>query len=117
MLFIKSNSSNSCSKAALQMVSQVMAMEAAKDNIRVNLIAPAVVEGTEIADPVYGSENVVHDFYDRLRPLHPLGRNGRPQDIAEAALFFASESSSWISGVVLSVDGGRHLATNRPPEG
>ena len=105
------------SKAALQMVSQVMAMEAAKDNIRVNLIAPAVIEGTEIADPVYGPENVAHDFYDRLRPLHPLGRNGRSEDVAEAALFFASQSSSWVSGVILNVDGGRHLATNRPPEG
>lgn len=101
------------SKSAMQAISQVMALEAAKDNIRVNLIAPAMVEDTELADPIFGHENVP-GFYDRMRPLHPLGRNGRPKDVADAALFFASEDSSWVSGVILSVDGGRHLATNRP---
>ena len=101
------------SKAALQMISQVMAMETASDNIRVNLILPALVEDTELAYPIFGKENIP-DFYNRLRNLHPMGRNGRPADIAEAALFFASSRSSWITGVMLSVDGGRHLATNRP---
>jgi len=101
------------SKAALQMISQVMAMETASDNIRVNLILPALVEDTELSNPIFGKENVP-DFYNRLRNLHPMGRNGKPTDIAEAALFFASSRSSWITGVMLNVDGGRHLATNRP---
>ena len=101
------------SKAALQVISQVMAMEAALDNIRVNCILPALVEDTELANPIYGVDNVPA-FYDRLRSLHPMGRNGKPKDIADAALFFASEQSSWITGVMLNVDGGRHLATNRP---
>jgi NAD(P)-dependent dehydrogenase (short-subunit alcohol dehydrogenase family) len=56
----------------------------------------------------------VQSFWDRTRPLHPLGRNGKPEDITEAALFFASERSSWITGTLLSIDGGRHLSTNRP---
>jgi len=101
------------SKAALQMISQVMSMEAAADNIRVNLILPALVEDTELAIPIFGRENIP-DFYKKLRNLHPLGRNGKPQDIADAALFFASDDSSWITGVMLNVDGGRHLTTNRP---
>lgn len=101
------------SKAALQMVTQVMAMETAADNIRVNLILPALVEDTELANPIFGVENIPA-FYDRLRSLHPMGRNGKPKDIADAALFLASEQSSWITGVMLNVDGGRHLATNRP---
>ena len=101
------------SKTALQMVSQVMAMETAADNIRVNMILPALVEDTELAYPIFGKENIP-DFYNRLRNLHPMGRNGKPKDIADAALFFASDESSWITGVMLSVDGGRHLATNRP---
>ena len=101
------------SKAALQMISQVMAMEVAEDKIRVNLILPALVEDTELADPIFGKEGVP-DFYDRLRSLHPLGRNGKPKDIADAALFFAAEDSSWVSGVMLNVDGGRHMATSRP---
>lgn len=101
------------SKAALQAVTQVLAMEAAPDGIRVNALCPAVVEDTELADPIFGPEKV-SNFYDTMRPLHPLGRNGKPSDIAEAALFLASQDSAWITGVLLSVDGGRHMATNRP---
>ncbi|MFC1650256.1 SDR family NAD(P)-dependent oxidoreductase [Candidatus Latescibacterota bacterium] len=101
------------SKAALQMISQVMSMEVCDDNIRVNLILPALVEDTELAEPIFGKENIPA-FYDKLRLLHPLGRNGRPKDIADAALYFATDDSSWVTGVMLNVDGGRHLTTNRP---
>ena len=102
------------SKTALQALSQVMAVEAAADGIRVNVICPALVEETELADPIFGQEGVPR-FYEAMRPLHPLGRNGRPRDIAEAALFLASGQSAWVTGVILPVDGGRQLATNRPP--
>ncbi|MEE9503813.1 MAG: SDR family oxidoreductase [Thermodesulfobacteriota bacterium] len=102
------------SKAALQMLSQVMAMEVATDNIRVNLILPGMVEDTEFLFPVIGKENVTK-FCDNLRPIHPLGRNAKPEDVADAALFLASEQSRFITGVLLNVDGGRHMATNRPP--
>ncbi len=102
------------SKAALNMMSQVAALEWASDNIRVNLIAPGLVEDTELADPIFGPEGVP-EFYAKLRELHPLGRSGTPLDVAEAALFLASEQSSWTTGVMLPLDGGRHLATNRPP--
>lgn len=100
-------------KAALQVLSQVMAMEHAAENIRVNCILPALIEDTELSDPIFGKENTP-DFWARMRPLHPMGRNGKPVDIADAALFFATQQSAWITGVLLSVDGGRHMATNRP---
>ena len=103
-------------KAALQTISQVMALEGAADRIRVNCILPALVEDTELSLPIFGSEEAVHDFWNRMRALHPLGRNGKPGDIAEAALFLASDASEWITGILLNVDGGRHLATNRPAE-
>lgn len=102
------------SKAAMQVISQVMAMEGASDNIRVNCILPALVEDTELAFPIVGEENI-QDFWNKMRPLHPLGRNGVPMDIAKAALFLATDQSEWITGVLLNVDGGRHMATNRPP--
>jgi meso-butanediol dehydrogenase/(S,S)-butanediol dehydrogenase/diacetyl reductase len=101
------------SKAALQMLSQVMAMELADRRIRVNLICPGMVEDTELVDPMIKREDIPA-FYARVRPLHPMGRSGKPGDIASAALFFASEESSWITGAILPVDGGRHMATNRP---
>jgi len=103
------------SKAALQVISQVTAMENARDAIRVNCILPAAVEDTELSNPIFGEKNVPA-FWNKLRPLHPLGRNGKPKDIADAALFFATDQSSLITGVLLNVDGGRHMATNRPPD-
>jgi meso-butanediol dehydrogenase/(S,S)-butanediol dehydrogenase/diacetyl reductase len=102
------------SKAAVIMLSQVAAMEYAGAKVRVNIIAPGLIEDTELALPIFGEEKV-EDFYAKLRPLHPLGRSGRSADIAEAALFFARDGSEWVSGVMMPVDGARHLATNRPP--
>ena len=99
----------------MQVFSQVAAMENASENVRVNCILPAVVEDTELTASALGEENV-QAFWDKFGPLHPLGRNGKPVDIAEAALFFASRQSSWITGVLLNVDGGRNLATNRPAD-
>jgi len=101
------------SKAAMQMISQTLALELAADHIRVNVICPALVEGTELALPIVGADGL-EEFYGKLRPLHPLGRNGRPGDVAEAALFFAGEASCWITGTILPVDGGRMLTSNRP---
>lgn len=103
------------SKAALQVLSQVAAMENAAENIRVNCILPAVVEDTELTASALGEENA-QAFWDKFGPLHPLGRNGKPVDIADAALFLASQQSSWITGVLLNVDGGRNMATNRPAD-
>ena len=101
------------SKAAVQMISQTLALEHAADHIRVNVICPALVEGTELAAPIVGADGL-EEFYGKLRPLHPLGRNGRPEDVADAALFFACEDSRWITGTILPVDGGRMLTSNRP---
>jgi NAD(P)-dependent dehydrogenase (short-subunit alcohol dehydrogenase family) len=99
------------SKASLQMMSQVLALETAADNIRVNVLCPGAVEDTELADPIFGKENV-QAFYPKLAGLHPLGRNGKPRDVGKAALFLASDDSSWITGAVIPVDGGRHLVMN-----
>lgn len=102
------------SKAAVTMISQVAALEWASRGIRVNVIAPGIVEGTELADPIFGPEGVP-EFYSKLRSLHPLGRSGVPLDVARTALFLATEESDWMTGVMIPLDGGRHLATNRPP--
>ncbi len=99
------------SKAALQMLSGVMALEAAEHNIRVNCLAPGLVEDTELGREMF-SPKQAEEAYERFRNLHPLKRNGRPADIAEAALFLADEASSWITGAVLPVDGGRGITTN-----
>ena len=101
------------SKAAVQVISQTLALEHAADHIRVNVICPALVEDTELAVPIVGAEGM-EEFYNKLKPLHPLGRNGRPDDVADATLFFACEQSRWITGTILPLDGGRMLTSNRP---
>ena len=95
------------------MLSQVMALELARDHVRVNVLCPGMVEDTELGDGMFSAAQTAAS-YDRFRPLHPLGRNGTPRDIAEAALYLCSDASSWVTGAVLPLDGGRHLTTNSP---
>jgi NAD(P)-dependent dehydrogenase (short-subunit alcohol dehydrogenase family) len=101
------------SKAALVMLTQVMALELAGEGIRVNAVCPGMVEDTGLGDAEFSRDQVAAS-YDRFRSLHPLGRNGTPADVADAVLFLAGPASSWITGAILPLDGGRHLATNRP---
>jgi NAD(P)-dependent dehydrogenase (short-subunit alcohol dehydrogenase family) len=65
---------------------------------------PGFVENTGLPVPRGG--------YEEMRIVHPLQRNAQPEDIADAALFLASEQIRHITGVLLNVDGGRHMATN-----
>ncbi len=107
----KGSSVYSASKAALVMVSQSMAMETAADNIRINLIAPGLIEDTELGNAMFTPEQVKAS-YERFSSLHPLGRNGKPEDVASCALFLASDASAFITGAVIPVDGGRFLTMN-----
>lgn len=81
-----------------------LALELAPDKIRVNAVAPGVVE-----TPIY-STFLTADQIPKVLPtfnaFHPLGRIGQPGDVAGAVLFFASDESSWITGTILPVDGG-----------
>ena len=98
------SSAYSAAKAGVHALTRNLAIEFAADNIRVNAVAPAVVE-----TPVYNtfmSEDEVKKVLPTFNDFHPLGRNGQPQDVAAAILFLASSQSDWITGVVLPVDGG-----------
>lgn len=102
----------SAANAGVHQLVKNLALELADDNIRINAVAPAVVE-----TPVYGtfmSEEDVKATLPTFNAFHPLGRNGQPDDIAQAIAFLASEDAGWITGTVLPVDGGvmagRHAA-------
>lgn len=89
----------SCTKAALIALTRSLALELAPSHIRVNCIAPGVIH----TDMVRGlGEETLTGLVEQT----PLGRLGTPEDIAHAAAFLASEKASFITGQVLSVDGG-----------
>jgi NAD(P)-dependent dehydrogenase (short-subunit alcohol dehydrogenase family) len=91
------------SKAAVIHFTRSIAVELARYGIRVNCIAPAHIP-TEI--------NTTFDQSAIIRAMQPLQRQGTPRDVAETALFLASERAAQITGVVLPVDGG---TTAGPP--
>ncbi|MNP39774.1 Glucose 1-dehydrogenase 4 [compost metagenome] len=74
-------------------------------NIRVNCLSPGPVR-TPIIGKMGISEAQYGEFEKQLAGLIPLGRLGRPEELANAALFLASDDSSFITGVDLCVDGG-----------
>lgn len=87
------------SKAGIIGLTKSLAKELAARNICVNAIAPGFIE-TPMTDAL--PEDVVENY----RKLIPLARFGRPEDVANAALFLASNLSDYITGVILRVDGG-----------
>lgn len=89
-------------KAALDAVTKVLAKELGSRKIRVNSINPGMVvtEGAQAGGFTEG------EFRKQIESQTPLGRIGQPQDIATAAVFFASDDSAWISGETLVVAGG-----------
>jgi NAD(P)-dependent dehydrogenase (short-subunit alcohol dehydrogenase family) len=98
------SSAYSAAKAGVHALVKNLAIELAADNIRVNAIAPAVIE-TPVYDTFLTPEQV-KEVLPTFNAFHPLGRNGQVADAAEALLFLASDEASFITGVVLPVDGG-----------
>ena len=88
-------------KWAVTGMTKTVAKEVGKHDIRVNSIHPGVIVTDMIADMVTGKE-------DRMASRQPLRRLGTPDDIAEMALFLASDRSSYCTGQAISVDGGIH---------
>jgi NAD(P)-dependent dehydrogenase (short-subunit alcohol dehydrogenase family) len=98
------SSAYSAAKAGVHALVKNLAIELAPDGIRVNAIAPAVIE-TPVYDTFLSPEQV-KVVLPTFNALHPLGRNGQAAEAAEALLFLASDQASFITGVVLPVDGG-----------
>jgi 3-oxoacyl-[acyl-carrier protein] reductase len=93
------------SKGAVNLMSKSMAVELAPDKIRVNCIAPVIGE-TALLETFMGVPDTPENRARFIATI-PLGRMSKPEDIAQAALYLASDRSSMVTGTVLEVDGGR----------
>lgn len=100
----------SASKAGLINLVQVAATQLAGVNVRVNAICPGLIE-TGMTRPIYERARAAGKE-DMIGHLNPLKRGGTPEEIARAALFLASEESSYVNGQALVVDGG--LSASHP---
>jgi NAD(P)-dependent dehydrogenase (short-subunit alcohol dehydrogenase family) len=93
------------SKAGLRAMVRSAAMELSPRGVRINALSPGPVE-----TPIYGKvgmgEAEVKGFTDQVVQQVPLGRFGRPEELARAALFLATPASSFVQGIELDVDGG-----------
>jgi len=94
------------SKAGLDQLTRCAALELAAQGVRVNAVNPGVVI-TEIHKRGGMNNDQYAAFLEHSRGTHPLGRVGKPEEIAELIAFLASERASWITGATYSIDGGR----------
>jgi NAD(P)-dependent dehydrogenase (short-subunit alcohol dehydrogenase family) len=94
----------SAAKAGLIILTKCLALEYAKDRIRVNCICPGVVD-TDMTKPFLKTEKDM----EFMNNEHPIGRIGKPEDVAKAVLYFASDDASWTTGAILTVDGGESV--------
>jgi NAD(P)-dependent dehydrogenase (short-subunit alcohol dehydrogenase family) len=91
------------SKAGVMGLAKAMARELAPDGIRVNAIAPSMVD-----TDIFGGQMTAERF-EEVRRTVPMGRLGTAQDIAGVCLFLASDLSAYVTGAVIDVNGGSHI--------
>ncbi len=90
-------------KAGIEVLTKELAAQAGPDGIRVNCLAPETILTQR------NQQQIPETTQKQLRHTHPVQRLGTPDDVAHAALFLASDHSSWISGITLDIAGGSVL--------
>jgi 3alpha(or 20beta)-hydroxysteroid dehydrogenase len=98
------SSAYTSSKFALRGLTKAAALDLGPLGIRVNAILPGVIRTPMVA-------YIVDQYEERLASGLPLGRIGEPMDVAQAAVFLASDEASWLTGIDLPVDGGHTAST------
>ena len=105
LVAFKDRAAYCASKGGLTLLTKAMALDHAHENIRVNCICPSVVETDFIQGLFSDTEEGRRAKQARIGTI-PLGRLGKPNDVAGLAVFLASDESSWVTGTAIPVDGG-----------
>ena len=105
LIGFKQRAAYTASKTGVVGLTRAMALDHAAEGIRVNCICPAIVE-TELVRNLYVAQPDPQAALQARTSTLPLGRLGQPDDVANLALFLASEESSWLTGAAVPLDGG-----------
>jgi len=105
LVAMKDRAAYCASKGGVTMLTKAMALDHAHEKIRVNCICPSVVE-TDLVKGVFDASEQGQALLKVRIATTPLGRLGRPEDVAEMAVFLASEEASWLTGAAIPLDGG-----------
>lgn len=92
----------SASKAAIEGMARAAALEVAASGVRINVIRPAIIQ-TDMTQGAFGGAAAVDAH---LGPMHPVGRVGRPEEVAGAVLWLASDAAAFVTGTTINIDGG-----------
>jgi NAD(P)-dependent dehydrogenase (short-subunit alcohol dehydrogenase family) len=99
------------SKAGVDMFTQCAALDLAPHGVRVNAVNPGVVV-TELHTVTHAIPDYA-GFLERSKGTHPIGRVGKPEEVASLVLYLLGDDAGWITGTCCSIDGGRALASAR----
>jgi len=104
LVAMKKRAAYCASKGGVTLLTKAIAVDHGHENIRANCICPSIVE-TELVSQLFNTPDGDRVKRERLATI-PLGRMGRPADIAELAVYLASDESSWLTGAAIPIDGG-----------
>jgi NAD(P)-dependent dehydrogenase (short-subunit alcohol dehydrogenase family) len=105
LVAMKDRAAYCASKGGVTMLTKAMAIDHGHENVRVNCICPSIVE-TELVKGLFDASEKGQALRKGRLGLIPLERFGQPGDVAEMAVFLASEESSWLTGAAIPLDGG-----------